>query len=377
MKIILFDYVFEKNQPGTTGFSDMVWSWAKELVKFKEEVHIVSPEYIGVKPPDGVITHFFKVPPMGYRNIIGHILISIFGWWEILKIKGEKIIHAPEYLSTSVFSLLDKRSRIIMTTPGNIFERINNVNHADKITTSVLRFSARISAKNCYKIIATSGEMRDWWIYSGSLPDKVVTIPLGVDIDKFRPISNGKDILGLNNKFSVLFVGRLQGENGCDILIKAFYKFHQFYPESILDIVGDGTDKQKLIDLAFKLEIGNAIRWHGIVPFERLPLFYSACDVFVLPRFSKVTPRVLFEAMACQKIVISSNIGGIDDFITNGQNGFLINPENLEEISEKLSWIVNNQNESSEIAEKAREFVLENVGWTKIVNRIRNEVYFS
>lgn len=45
MRIVLFDYIFERDRPGTSGFSDLVWNWAKQLVKLGDEVHIVAPPY--------------------------------------------------------------------------------------------------------------------------------------------------------------------------------------------------------------------------------------------------------------------------------------------------------------------------------------------
>nr|MBC7245827.1 glycosyltransferase family 4 protein [Chloroflexota bacterium] len=376
MKIVLFDYIFERGRPGITGLSDLVWNWAKHLVALGDEVHIVAPPYPkGAKPPKGALMHFFPVPPMGYRNIAGRMLTVLRGWLDIRRLGRVDIIHVPEYLATAIFAFLSNGTPVILTTPGNIFERIENINEFDWLTTQVYKVAARLSAKYCACIIATSAEMQKWWVISGASPERVVQIPLGVDTNVFQPISGARAELGWGDSPSVLFVGRLQKENGAEYLIEAMGSIAKDIPDVVLHIVGSGPDLHKLQEVVQHADLTNQVQWHGPVALERLPLFYSATDVFVLPRLSRVTPRVLFEAMACQVPVITSAIGGIGEFVDDGVTGFTIDPRNPSAIAQRIIQILRDAALANRMRKAAREFACRELDWSVIVRRMRTEVY--
>ncbi|MBC7262002.1 MAG: glycosyltransferase, partial [Chloroflexi bacterium] len=314
-------------------------------------------------------------PPMGYRNITGRILTALRGWIEIRKLGMIDIIHVPEYLATAFFALLDHKTPIVLTTPGNIFERIQNVNEFDWFTTQVYKIAARVSAKYCACIIATSTEMQKWWEFSGAEPERIAQIPLGVDTNLFQPIAGSRAQLGWDDTPSILFVGRLQKENGAEYLIEAMSSVAEAVPDVVLHVVGSGPDLHKLQDMVHRTGLTNKVRWHGSVALEKLPLFYSASDVFVLPRLSRVTPRVLFEAMACQLPVITSDIGGIREFIQHGVTGFLVDPCDCLAMSQYIMQTLWDKTLATRLGKAARDFARRELDWSVIVKRMRTEVY--
>jgi phosphatidylinositol alpha-1,6-mannosyltransferase len=263
---------------------------------------------------------------------------------------------------------------VVLTVPGNIFERVNNINHFDLITTQVYKFAARISARKCAAIIATSREQARWWTYSGAKPHQIALIPLGVDTLLFRPNKNSNHNTN-NHRPSVLFVGRLQGENGADLAIRAFSLVHRVLPWATLSIVGNGPDKAPLMTLCAQLGLVDAVRWHDRVQFDDLPAIYQSADVFIFPRISRVTPRVLFEAMACGLPVVTSAIGGIIDFVVDGETGFLVDPYDIQSLARRVIELLQNPDQGRVMGMRAREFVQSQLDWDIIVRRIRNEVY--
>jgi glycosyltransferase involved in cell wall biosynthesis len=375
MRIVLFDFFFEPAKPGVTGLGDLVWNWGGQLTSLGDEVHIVAPYLAGVQPPKGTIVHRFEVPPAGYRNVLGHVLIALRGWIEIRKLRQVDIIHAPEYLSTGVFSLLASRAPVVLTTPGNIFERIDNINHADWFTTQVYKLAARVSARRCAAIIATSAEMKRWWLFSGARDRQITQIPLGVDVEVFRPMPDAATSVGFGKRPSILFVGRLQAENGAEYLVRALKSVVRSIPDAVLHIVGGGPDLDMLRGMVQELELVSHVQWHGRVPLHRLPAFYSAADVFVLPRLSRVTPRVLFEAMACQAAVVTSAIGGIEDFVADGHTGFLVEPRNPAAIADRIVQVLQDRMLAGRTGEAAREYACQELSWPVVVRRMRDEVY--
>lgn len=374
MRVVLFDWMFEDNKPGMTGLSDLVWNWAIHLVMRGDEVHIVAPYDISVIPPEGVIVHRFPVPVIGYRNMLGHILIILRGLQEIRKIQNIDLIQAPEYLSTAIFSLI-VNSPITLVTPGNIFERIDNFNPFDWFTTQVYKIAAIISARRCARIISTGEQMTYWWKRSGATNAQIVNIPLGVDTRFFGFRPSARQKLGIDENPNILFVGRFHAENGLENVITAFAHLKKLVPSLKLDIVGYGPEEVQLKRLADYLEISKDIRWHGRVNLTDLPLYYSAATVFVLPRFSRVTPRVIFEAMSCGLPVVTSNIGGIQEFVQTGEMGFLIDPSSVDSIVDAVGKILFAPELRQKMGTRAREYVEQNLDWEIIVDKLRTEVF--
>ncbi len=144
MKIVLFDYIFDQQQPGISGLSDLIWETARGLVDIGEEVHIVGPYPVGISGPNGATLHTYPLPRLNYHNLLGHLLIIWRGWRVIQReLSDADLIHTPEYLSSSVFTLMGKIP-VILTTPGSIYERIHSgANPFDPITTAIYKLADR------------------------------------------------------------------------------------------------------------------------------------------------------------------------------------------------------------------------------------------
>jgi glycosyltransferase involved in cell wall biosynthesis len=376
MKIVLFDYVFERDKPGITGLSDLVWNWAKHLVALGDEVHIVAPYLESAQPPEGTIVHRFPVPPIGYRNIVGHILIVLRGWLEIRKLGKVDIIHAPEYLSTGIFALLTRDTPVVLTVPGNIYERIEHGNPFDWSATQAFKVAARLSASLCARIIVTSEEMRRWWGKTGTPTSRMVLIPYGVDTDLFRPIPGARALLGISDhKRIVLYVGRLSHEKGIHHLLGAVHGVNKDIPGVELHLVGDGRLKGYLAQLARQLQIEEQVIFHGWVDQPDLPLYYSAADVTVLPSLSEGLPRTMLEAMACGSPFLGTKITGIVDHVRDGETAFLVKSADTAALSTSLIHILTTPQHARKVAQQGRSYVLDHLSWKRVMADIRTHVY--
>jgi len=376
MKIVLFDYVFERDKPGITGLSDLVWNWARHLVDLGDEVHIVAPYPESAQPPEGTIVHRFPVPPIGYRNIVGHILIVLRGWLEIRKLGRVDIIHAPEYLSTGIFALLSRGIPVVLTVPGNIYERIKHGNPFDWSATQVFKVCARLSARLCAFVIVTSEEMKWWWQKTGTPASRLVLIPYGVDTKLFRPVPDARTLLGISDhKRIVLYVGRLSHEKGLDHLLEAVRGVSESVEDVELHLVGDGQFKVHLSQLARQLQIEERVIFHGWVNQHALPLYYSAADVTVLPSLSEGCPRVALEAMACGSPFLGTQISGLMDLVREGKTGFLVKPGDVQALADCLNLILSDTALAKRVANAGYIHSRDNLSWSKVVTRIRSEVY--
>lgn len=376
MKIVLFDYVFEPRRPGISGLSDLVWNWAKHLVLIGEQVHIVAPYPEGIRPPRGVTLHRFATPPIGYRNVIGHVLIAVRGWLEIRKLQGASLVHAPEYLSTGVFVLLARQLPVVLTVPGNVYERVAHGNPFDWSMTLVLKAAARLSATRCARVIATSEDMKMWWLRTGALRERVVVIPCGVDTHEFGPVPGARKWLGIpEGRRVVLYVGRLSQEKGIGYLFEAIARLGRDFRDLELHLLGEGPQQAHLMALSRRLNIANQVHFHGWVDRPDLPYYYSAADVTVLPSLSEPFGRVAIEAMACRCPFVGTKVAGIADIVHDKQTGFLVEAGDAEALATALAQVILHPQEARDVALRGFEYVRERLDWGTIVRRVRDEVY--
>ncbi|HUF00546.1 MAG TPA: glycosyltransferase family 4 protein, partial [Anaerolineales bacterium] len=158
-------------------------------------------------------------------------------------------------------------------------------------------------------------------------------IPNGIDVDHFKPVEKNKrlaEALGLDTgKMKedrvVGFVGELREKKGISALLRAYAQVNKIQSAALL-VVGDvraGEDKKLFDDL--KSSIPNSkIIITGYVSNHDLPSYYSLMDVLVHPSLRDGMPNALLEAMACEKAVIATPVGGALDVLDDCENGRIV-----------------------------------------------------
>ena len=132
------------------------------------------------------------------------------------------------------------------------------------------------------------------------------------------------------------------------LAIMTFKDLKKVVPDAKLKIVGDGKLKNEIFELVKKENIDD-IEFVGRVPNSKIGEILNTSDIFINPSNKDNMPLSLFEALACGLAVISTNVGGIPDYITDGINGFLIELNNKEQLINKILYILNNQDEVQKI----------------------------
>lgn len=376
MRIAFVDFVCDPARPGTTGLSDLVWDMASRLAQLGDEVHVIAPYTVDTIPDDAVHVHRFAVPPIGYRNIVGHCLIVLAAYRRLLSLGKFDVVHVPEYLSAAFLGSLHRGTPVILTEPGNIYERIARGNPYDPITTIAYRLAARRAAATCTRLVATSDEMARWWQWTGVSTDRICRIPLGVDSRLFQRVPDAKAHLGLAPDVPTLvYAARLSRENGIDTALRAISLIQQKIGPVQFHVLGDGPERQALRDLSSSLCIERLVTWHGWVDLIALPAFYSAADAFVFAGRSGGTPRVLIQAMACGAPVVASAIGGIVDHIEHGKTGLLFRAGSSKDLAQELSRMLTEPELSRQLGNEAERYARSSVDWDVLVHTLRHDVY--
>jgi glycosyltransferase involved in cell wall biosynthesis len=164
----------------------------------------------------------------------------------------------------------------------------------------------------------------------------------GVDTSEFAPADSNKckKKIGLAGQRVALFVGRFYPQKGLNYLIEALAILKR---EGRLSknfkalLVGEGPELPSLRERAYKSGISSHIVFVGPKKIEELPLYYNACDFFVLPSLWEGLPIAALEAMACGKPVLATKVGGTPQIVKHLNNGALVPPKNPARLAEELS----------------------------------------
>jgi glycosyltransferase involved in cell wall biosynthesis len=141
-------------------------------------------------------------------------------------------------------------------------------------------------------------------------------VPKGVDAEVFRPAgANLRRELGLEGKQVVLGVGRFVPIKNMALLIDAMAEIAASNATAHLVLIGEGPEQTNLAAQAARLGIANRITFAGYVPQHNLGAYYRTSDLFVLSSDFDNSPNVVLEAMACGVPVVSTNVGGVGEYV--------------------------------------------------------------
>ncbi|MFH1202125.1 MAG: glycosyltransferase family 4 protein [Candidatus Omnitrophota bacterium] len=214
----------------------------------------------------------------------------------------------------------------------------------------------KILLKKANGVIVLSENMINEINAMGGTSKKITVIPNGVDTEFFKPLKP-KDFSSLEKK--ILFVGRLDARKGIDIL---FYSFKEVLKKikAKLTIVGEGREKNKLLNLANFLSI--PVEFLGRIQHESLLEVYNEADLFVLPSFYEGVPLVALEAMACGvPTIISSGCPNLG--VPRFEKG------NIGSLVEAILDILPHEGKLKELSQQCIK-ISANYDWQKIVPRI-------
>ncbi|MEE8393281.1 MAG: glycosyltransferase family 4 protein [Rhodospirillales bacterium] len=166
----------------------------------------------------------------------------------------------------------------------------------------------------------------------------------------------------------LISVGRMLDWKRFDMVIKAVGKCDDVE----LVVVGDGPEKGNLERLANKNCAGKA-RFLGLVNKDRVYGELSKSDVFVLPSIADSFGNVYVEAMACGLPVVGARAGGVVDIIEDGVNGFLIEPDNLDELVGRINFL-KDPGKREKMARESIRIFQEKFTWPRVFEKYR-EVY--
>ena len=190
-----------------------------------------------------------------------------------------------------------------------------------------------------------------------------------VEYSRKRSLAEAKEKLGIPpTRFVIGGVGRLSAEKGFDLLIRATDQLVRGGADVELLIAGEGHEKSNLEQLIAQLGRQERIRLLGYRS-DTVELF-QALDVFALSSIREGLPNVVLEAMALEVPVVATRVAGVPRLIQSGENGLLIEPGSLEQLTDALGHLLRNPASRPSLGQAGRRTIEEKHSFRTRMDRI-------
>jgi len=251
--------------------------------------------------------------------------------------------------------------------------------HGSDIFTADKNFLFRAVAKWTFKqssyVTACSQELHD---RAKQINEdiRIEVVPWGADPEVFKPLENREEI---RKKYSwsadviiVSTLGRMVHKKGFSQLIDIIPSLQSCQQDFRIVIGGSGPLEDELKEKISRMNLSETVSFPGRIPWDEVPQFLGASDVFVLPSQRDKAgnldglPTVLLEAMACGLPCVASDVGGVRLVIAPGRNGILIAPNAANELIDGLRQLIDDKATRKELSQEARRSVVERFNWENV-----------
>lgn len=323
-----------------------------ELTKRGHEIYLLVPQQTKNQLSGTDKINFKQVYtiPSVYIPKIKYTLPSFYHEIKFLRklIKKESIdlIHAFEYdyLTSLPPALIKKINNIPLVVSTDDFPGIS-FRYGSKIIdyfSKTYSFSlGKFILKTADAVLLLHTKIKKIAKLLGVDGKRIKVIPVGVDFEIFNPLVDGSEVRKefkiKKNETLILSVTRLVPTKGIGFLMKVANEIKKKGYKFKWIIVGDGYCKNIYKKIAKKMGLDGYVIFTG---FKRnTQKFYAACDIFALTSMAEGLPSVLLEAAACQKPIVSTNVGGVSDIILHNKTGFLV--YNLDDSESFVKYVEN------------------------------------
>lgn len=211
---------------------------------------------------------------------------------------------------------------------------------AKNLLNTLVKFLYRSALKKSKAVIFQNRDNMQVFINEGIVPQEKCFLVngSGVDLSHYQ-------VSPLALKPHFLLIARLLGDKGIREYVKAAEIVKQQYPEAFFELVGpeDPSPDGIKLDEINKWVSSGAIEYSGATTDVRP--FIEKCSIYVLPSYHEGMPRTVLEAMAMGRPILTTDVPGCRETVVNGENGWLVEKANVEQLAERMIWFIENQDQ--------------------------------
>ncbi len=327
--------------PSVGGIQSHTFSLSRALAARGAEVHLVTrraPGYPAYAVEGNLHVHRVGAPP-GTPGPLATLAYVAAAARCVASLRPRvDVVHAHQLLSpSSAALLLSALARLPILLNPHACGAIGDVGVLSATALGRLRLRATVARAEAF--VAISGPIREELRAAGVPEERILSIPNGVDLERFRPAAADeraalRRALGLPDGPLVVYAGRLSPEKGVDVLARAWPRVVARLPAARLWMLGDGAERARLEELARREGVAHALALPG--PVADAAPFVRAADAAVLPSRTEGMPVALLEAMACAVPVVATAVGGSAEVLRDGLTGRLVPPERPDALADAL-----------------------------------------
>jgi len=269
-----------------------------------------------------------EVVRLEMRKTPASLVAGLFRARRFLRAFHPDLIHSHTFPANMVARLLR-----ILYRAAPVLTTVHTVNAGSWLRTLAYRFTDFLSCRTT----AVSKAAAERYVFLKAVPaHKISVIANGIDTAEFAPSSDRRARLrakmGVREKFVWLAAARIVAAKDYPNLLKAFAHVHASAPIARLWIAGEGADEEESMVQGSAKELGAAVNWLGLR--RDIPALMDAADGFVLASAWEGMPLVLGEAMAMEKPVVATDVGGVREIV--GDVGFIVPPKSPDALAQSM-----------------------------------------
>lgn len=377
MKIAFFTDTY---YPDLNGVSISVDNYATELRKKGHKVYIFAPKIKGKYKDEDM--DLIRLPSIRIISKVEPEIYSPLLWFNKqfrqMFSRNFDIIHAH---GNGPYSLLGysiakiKKIPFVMTFHTIHTNYTHYIFNGKLIKPKMVEYAFKVFANRCKVVFVPSKKMALELIKYG-VRKKIHITPNFLDIKKFKNLKKGfiHELLKLPEDTPIILtVGRIGKEKNIDFILRVFKKIHENNKKVHLVIVGQGPEKDNLLEYAKELGISHRVHFAGRIDYDFMPLVYKDADIFTFASYTETQGVCVLEAATAGIPSVVNDDPAFDGMIKNEESGFML-PLDENEFIRKLNFLLDNKQKRFKMGQKAVKIALDNFSGDKITEDLL-EIY--
>ncbi len=275
----------------------------------------------------------------------------------LIRREGFCIVHTHGVRANLIGRLAARRARV-----SRVVTTVHSVLHFDyprRLDRLVNRLCENLTRRFTSRFIAVSEMLREQLVREGIPGDRITTVYNGLELGQYNPLLSGltvREELGLSPEQTIAgIIARLHPVKGHDSLLEAMARVAPDFPDLVLLVVGSGLERQRLEQAAEGLGIKDKVIFTGFR--SDVPEVIAALNFLVLSSHSEGLGLIVMEAMAMQKPVLATRVGGIPEVVTSGRDGLLVPSGDPEALAQGIRTLAGDRELASQLAAAARQTI--------------------
>lgn len=399
-------YLCQHFPPETGAPQIRVYEVSKELISRGHQVEvltafphhphgIIPEEYKGkfymYEDWDGIPVHrsWIYPSPKGsfWKRLASYFSFTFSAFYSLMKAKPTDVIicnSPPLFLGiTGYLGAKMKRAKFVFNVADIWPESAVELGILkNKSFIRLAEWLERFLYKKSWKIATATEGIKEYMIRKGKDEADVFLLPNGVNTDTFKPITKDESLLseiGIQGKKVFMYAGALGYAQGLDSVLEAALLLKDKQPDAHFLFVGDGQEREKLVQMKEDLGLDN-VTFYGSVPVSEMPRMFSIADFSVvslrnIELFKGARPSKIFPAISSGVPVLYCGDGESAAILEEYNCGKIAPPENPEGIANTISELMTiSDDEYQAMSENGRKLAIEQYSWKSIVDEILDNI---